>query len=186
MAGEPRKPMIRGRRIIERPRLNRVLDRSDARVRMLVAGPGFGKTTLTEQWAPAGGRVLGWYRARRSAADVAVAARGLVVSGGHSARGRGTQASRAAGGHGGPRARGDAPRRDAGRGPRRLARARLDRDRRLPASRRVGGLRVLRGDDRRALAGAAPRRRQGAALLGAAARASSTETYSRYPKALSR
>ena len=80
MAGEPRKPTIRGRRIIERPRLNRVLDRSDARVRMLVAGPGYGKTTLTEQWAPADGRVLGWYRARRSAADVAVAARGLVAA----------------------------------------------------------------------------------------------------------
>jgi LuxR family transcriptional regulator, maltose regulon positive regulatory protein len=80
MAGEPRKPTIRGRRIIERPRLIRVLDRSDARVRMLVAGPGYGKTTLTEQWAPDDGRVLGWYRARRSAADVAVAARGLVTA----------------------------------------------------------------------------------------------------------
>jgi DNA-binding NarL/FixJ family response regulator len=80
MARGPRKRTIRGRRIIERPRLYRVLDRSDARVRMLVAGPGYGKTTLTEQWAPADGRVLGWYRARRSAADVAVAARGLVAA----------------------------------------------------------------------------------------------------------
>jgi DNA-binding NarL/FixJ family response regulator len=56
------------------------LDRSRARVRTLVAGPGYGKTILLEQWAPRDGRVLGWYRARRSAADVAVVARGLQTA----------------------------------------------------------------------------------------------------------
>ena len=78
MAGEPRKPRIRPRRIIERPHLIRALDRSDARVRLLVAGPGYGKTTLAEQWAARDGLRVGWFRARRSAADVTVVARGLV------------------------------------------------------------------------------------------------------------
>ena len=45
------KPRLRRRRILERPRLIRALDRSHARVRMLVAGAGYGKTTLAEQWA---------------------------------------------------------------------------------------------------------------------------------------
>ncbi|HEX5584405.1 hypothetical protein, partial [Gaiella sp.] len=80
MADEPRKPRIRRRRIIERPRLIRALERSHARVRTLVAEPGWGKTTLTEQWAASGDRRVGWYRARRSAADVSVVARGLVAA----------------------------------------------------------------------------------------------------------
>jgi DNA-binding CsgD family transcriptional regulator len=78
MAGEPRKPRIRPRRIIERPHLIRALDRSDARVRLIVAGPGYGKTTLAEQWAAREELTVGWFRARRSAADVTVVARGLV------------------------------------------------------------------------------------------------------------
>jgi DNA-binding CsgD family transcriptional regulator len=82
MADEPRKPTIRRRRIIERPRLIRAHDRSEPRVRMLVADPGWGKTTLAEQWAAREGRRVGWYRARRSAADVSVVARGLVAAAG--------------------------------------------------------------------------------------------------------
>ena len=78
MADEPRKPTIRGRRIIERPRLTCALDLSTARIRMLVAGSGYGKTILLEQWAPRDGRVVGWFRARPSATDVAVVARGLA------------------------------------------------------------------------------------------------------------
>mgnify|MGYP002336287781 CR=1 FL=1 len=73
-------PRIRRRRLIERPRLFRALDRSKARVRTLVGGPGFGKTVLLEQWAPRDDRVAVWFRARRSAADVAVVARGLVAA----------------------------------------------------------------------------------------------------------
>jgi ATP/maltotriose-dependent transcriptional regulator MalT len=80
MADEPRKPRIRRRRIIERPRLIHALDRSGARVRMLIAGSGYGKTTLLEQWAPRDGRRVGWFRARQSAADVAVVARALATA----------------------------------------------------------------------------------------------------------
>ena len=80
MGHEPRKPKIRKRRIIERPRLIRALDRSEARVRMLVAGSGYGKTILAEQWAARGGLKVGWFRARHSAADVAVVARALVAA----------------------------------------------------------------------------------------------------------
>jgi len=81
MADEPRKPTIRRRRIIERPRLIRALDGSNARVRMLVAGSGYGKTTLLEQWAASrSDRAVGWFRATRPAADVAVVARALVAA----------------------------------------------------------------------------------------------------------
>ena len=51
------KPRLRRRSILERPRLIWALDRSRARVRMLVAGAGYGKTTLAEQWAAQGRRV---------------------------------------------------------------------------------------------------------------------------------
>ena len=78
MVEEHPKPRIRPRRIIERPRLIRALDESDARIRLLLAGPGWGKTVLLEQWARDGDRTVGWFRARPSATDVAVVARGLV------------------------------------------------------------------------------------------------------------
>jgi LuxR family transcriptional regulator, maltose regulon positive regulatory protein len=78
MVEEHPKPRIRPRRIIERPRLLRALDESDARIKLLVAGPGWGKTVLAEQWARDGNRAVGWFRGRRSATDVAVVARGLV------------------------------------------------------------------------------------------------------------
>ena len=74
------KPPLRRRRILERPRLIRAIDRSRAPVRMLVAGPGYGKTTLAEQWAAQGRRVA-WIRARRSSADVAVLARQMAAAG---------------------------------------------------------------------------------------------------------
>jgi len=79
MAVSP-KPPLRRRRLLERPRLIRALDRSRARVRMLVAGPGFGKTILTEQWA-AGDRRVAWVRAHRPSADVAVLAREMAAAG---------------------------------------------------------------------------------------------------------
>ena len=47
---------------------------------MLVAGPGFGKTILTEQWA-AGGRRVAWVRARHPSGDVAVLAREMAAAG---------------------------------------------------------------------------------------------------------
>ena len=47
---------------------------------MLVAGPGFGKTILTEQWA-AGDRKVAWVRSSRPSADVAVLSRQLAAAG---------------------------------------------------------------------------------------------------------
>ncbi len=47
---------------------------------MLVAGPGFGKTILTEQWA-AGERRVAWIRSRAPSADVAVLARQMAAAG---------------------------------------------------------------------------------------------------------
>ena len=39
------------RRIIERPRLIKLLDETDARTILLLAPAGYGKTTLARQWA---------------------------------------------------------------------------------------------------------------------------------------
>lgn len=72
-------PTIRQRRIVERPRLIRELERSTARIALLVAGDGYGKTVLLEQWA-ATRQAVGWFRAARSAADVAVVARAAVAA----------------------------------------------------------------------------------------------------------
>ena len=49
-------------------------------MRTLVAGSGYGKTTLIDQWSLRSDRTVGWFRARRSAADVAVTARALVAA----------------------------------------------------------------------------------------------------------
>lgn len=72
------KSRLRPRRIIERPRLTRLLDNSTARVRMLIAPAGYGKTTLAEQWTSAPGRTAAWYQCRRASADVAHLAIGLA------------------------------------------------------------------------------------------------------------
>jgi ATP/maltotriose-dependent transcriptional regulator MalT len=46
------KPRVRReRRIIERPRLIKLLDESEARIILLLAPAGYGKTTLARQWA---------------------------------------------------------------------------------------------------------------------------------------
>jgi ATP/maltotriose-dependent transcriptional regulator MalT len=57
------------RHIIERPRLTRLLDETTARVIMLVAPAGYGKTTLARQWLAKRPHV--WYAARASSADTA-------------------------------------------------------------------------------------------------------------------
>ena len=44
------KATLASRHIIERPRLTRLLDETTARVIMLVAPAGYGKTTLARQW----------------------------------------------------------------------------------------------------------------------------------------
>jgi LuxR family maltose regulon positive regulatory protein len=64
------------RRIIERPRLTRLLDETPARVIMLVAPAGYGKTTLARQWV--GGRPHAWYQGGASSADVAALSLGVA------------------------------------------------------------------------------------------------------------
>ncbi|MCS7006309.1 MAG: hypothetical protein RMM28_02765, partial [Thermoleophilia bacterium] len=71
---------LRTRRIVERPRLYALLDSTKARVRMLVAPAGYGKTTLAEQWTQREGRRCAWFTARRSATDVAALALGLATA----------------------------------------------------------------------------------------------------------
>ena len=65
------------RRIIERPRLTRMLDDSPARIKMLVAPAGYGKTTLARQWLAASSRPAAWFTATPSSVDVAALALGL-------------------------------------------------------------------------------------------------------------
>src|SRR5437879_3696772 len=67
-------------RIIQRPRLTRLLDESPSRILMLIAPAGYGKTTLARQWLAE--RSHGWYRGTSASADVAALAVGLA----HAAR----------------------------------------------------------------------------------------------------
>lgn len=76
--GTATTPPIRRRRIIERPRLIRLLDESPERIKMLVAPAGYGKTTLARQWLQ--GRSAAWYTGTSAAADVAALASGLAMS----------------------------------------------------------------------------------------------------------
>jgi LuxR family maltose regulon positive regulatory protein len=50
-AGKHEQKVGRERRIIERPRLIKLLDESEARIILLLAPAGYGKTTLARQWA---------------------------------------------------------------------------------------------------------------------------------------
>jgi LuxR family maltose regulon positive regulatory protein len=63
--------------IIERPRLTDLLSESEARVILLVAPAGYGKTTLARQWAARQPGPVAWYRTTRSSGDVAALAVGL-------------------------------------------------------------------------------------------------------------
>ena len=70
------EPHTRRRRVIQRPRLTRLLDQSQGRIKMLVAPAGYGKTTLARQWLE--GKQAVWYTATRASADVAALAAGLT------------------------------------------------------------------------------------------------------------
>src|SRR5215831_4928886 len=69
-AADPAASPVGGRRIIERPRLIKLLEDSSARTILLIAPAGYGKTTLARQWAERQERVH-WYTARAGSADVA-------------------------------------------------------------------------------------------------------------------
>src|SRR5688572_13851303 len=66
------------RRVIERPRLTRMLDEANARIILLTAPAGYGKTTLAQQWLR--DRPSAWYRGTPASADVAALALGLAVA----------------------------------------------------------------------------------------------------------
>jgi LuxR family transcriptional regulator, maltose regulon positive regulatory protein len=67
-----------GRRIIERPRLTRLLTESESRVMLLVAPAGYGKTTLAREWLR--DRRHAWYQATPASSDVAALALGLAAA----------------------------------------------------------------------------------------------------------
>jgi ATP/maltotriose-dependent transcriptional regulator MalT len=64
------------RRIIKRPRLTRILDECGARIILLVAPAGYGKTTLAHEWLDS--KRSAWYRGTPASADVAALAVGLA------------------------------------------------------------------------------------------------------------
>jgi LuxR family maltose regulon positive regulatory protein len=77
MEVEAGKEIPAGRRhIIERPRLTRLLDDTSAKVIMLVAPAGYGKTTLARQWLA--DKPHAWYQGGASSADVAALALGIA------------------------------------------------------------------------------------------------------------
>ena len=68
------------RRIIPRPRLTKLLDESPARIKLLVAPAGYGKTTLAQQWLDVSERRDVWYRGGPASADVAALAAGIAIA----------------------------------------------------------------------------------------------------------
>jgi LuxR family transcriptional regulator, maltose regulon positive regulatory protein len=73
-----REPVAAPNHIIERPRLIKLMEDSGARVIVLHAPAGYGKTTLARQWARSPGRRGAWYRCTSSSSDVAALARSLA------------------------------------------------------------------------------------------------------------
>jgi LuxR family maltose regulon positive regulatory protein len=70
------EPGAARRHIIERPRLTRLLDQTQARVIALVAPAGYGKTTLAREWLAS--RQCAWYAASAASSDVAAFAVGIA------------------------------------------------------------------------------------------------------------
>jgi LuxR family maltose regulon positive regulatory protein len=60
--------------IIERPRLISILEEADARVVVLAAPAGYGKTTLARQWSARQTGPVVWHRTTRASGDVTVLA----------------------------------------------------------------------------------------------------------------
>ncbi len=77
MEASKAQPEKAPRRIIERPRLIKLLDESEARVILLLAPAGYGKTTLARQWARTLNR-SNWITSTAAHRDVAVLAESVA------------------------------------------------------------------------------------------------------------
>src|SRR5580765_3601630 len=66
------------RHIIKRPRLTKLLDEAEARIILLAAPAGYGKTTLAREWTSQRSRRALWFRARSQAPDIGAVARGVA------------------------------------------------------------------------------------------------------------
>jgi LuxR family maltose regulon positive regulatory protein len=73
---KPQRGLATRRRIIERPRLTRLLDQTEARIIVLVGPAGYGKTTLAREWLASRGSA--WYQASAASTDVAALAVGIA------------------------------------------------------------------------------------------------------------
>ena len=75
MSGAPQfDPSIGQKHIIERPRLLKLLDETEAKIILLVAPAGYGKTTLARQWLRTRGEPRLWVRGRDALSGVGLAA----------------------------------------------------------------------------------------------------------------
>src|SRR5438067_7090023 len=66
------------RHIVARPRVTQLLEAADAKVRILAAPAGYGKTTAARQWLSARQGTAAWYEATSAATDVAALATGVI------------------------------------------------------------------------------------------------------------
>jgi len=64
--------------IIKRPRLTKLLDEAEARIILLVAPAGYGKTTLAREWLSGRKGPTAWYSASAASSDVVSLAIGLA------------------------------------------------------------------------------------------------------------
>jgi LuxR family transcriptional regulator, maltose regulon positive regulatory protein len=64
--------------IIKRPRLTKLLDESEARIILLCAPAGYGKTTLAREWVETRPEPVAWYRGGMEMLDAAALAGGLA------------------------------------------------------------------------------------------------------------
>src|SRR4051812_28210748 len=72
--------------IIKRPRLTKILDETEARIILLCAPAGYGKTTLAREWVATRSEPVLWYSGGPAMADVAALAVDLaeLIAGGGS------------------------------------------------------------------------------------------------------
>lgn len=75
---QSREPVGAPTHIIERPRLIKLMEDSGARVIVLHAPAGYGKTTLARQWCATAGRTAIWLRCTTATSDIAVLAGSLA------------------------------------------------------------------------------------------------------------